>query len=386
MSPHQYESASQECGGYHGEPERVVSQTSRNRAASMGSRSSRMEMTTTLPLYESPYGKAGRLRCKFDKNEIDRNLSQRVLSFAVKLVEILVGLRKATSPVPVPEDDELSHSRSMRTMSTTMSTFLKINGLELSAEEYEELCPRSNIGSSYDDDLSRGMDSVAMLKSGGSDDNLSSPNFVPPEIEMLNMEADLLLDSIRNGISLDLSLSEDKEEKEEHETPHDVPHRRPRWTDFDGEAQSYSSYGSDDDGMRSEIQNLGMAVSNLRQDLVDITLPMGNVDYESVNSALGDKVPTLKETWSRAVEEVIVTMKTLQNIANDDNANLDYSPDERLRIKALIRYWVPTILWSVTVMLFGRQLAACFHAEKKFGDIHSSEVLENLELMFLRKD
>jgi len=156
---------------------------------------------------------------------------------------------------------------------------------------------------------------------------------LPPEIEMLYLEADLLLENIRHGIAPRIlaDFSSSASTVNNNGT-------KDKDVDDDNQGKNYNYYNKDnddvvsmnecssmmigsDDGMRGEIQNLGMAISNLRRDL----------ETESSSSSL---IPIKRGVLGVGVgvgkdeDGVLSTMTKSSSIPIGDYDDYDYDDDD----------------------------------------------------------
>ena len=285
-----------------------------------------------------------------------------VFGVASSLLEF-VGMRKTQL-----QDDELSNN--------TSSVSQKTNGLDTEGESFWNV-----------DYMRQRHDSL---------DSIS----IPPEIEMLHRGADHILESIRNeASSRRVSLDSSNKSREElnhflnREAVENLLNRK--YNNFDNiedqdATTSVSSYLTDNDGMVGEIQNLGMAVSNLRHDIENLE---GCNDCDSSAempeaSMLDAKRSRLRETWSRAFEDIVLSIKNLRRLGDThvSNNSSEKSLEGRSRMRDTVYDWSSTILVSATVIMAGSYLRASFSSENGFNERESFDMLENLEWMFARKE
>ena len=95
---------------------------------------------------------------------------------------------------------------------------------------------------------------------------LPSGQYIPPEIAMMHLEAELLLDAMRQGIS-PRTQSDDVTDNT-HFSSFSVDVNDVEEDDLD----SLFSYFSDDDGMKGEVQKLNRSVTSLRMDLANASM------------------------------------------------------------------------------------------------------------------
>jgi len=301
-----------------------------------------------------------------------------VFGVASNLMEVVVGMRKTQM-----QDDELSH--------TTNSILLNTSELEFS-----------------EDASIKKADYV--IQSQDSSDSVS----IPPEIEMLHMETETLLDSIRMGMPLNWFLESPNKNREGGEgAPNqkrynfddledlDVPGKSSRdegdnfinrkqnsfdQSDDKDDIQSISSYFTDDDGMRGEIQNLGLYISNLRQDLENFSVCGDSEASVGMSEAtvLTARQGSLREIWSQAFEEIALSIKTLRRLGNTNAGNFSSEGDidGRSRMRVMLHDWSCTILWSAAIILIGSYFRALMFTERGFNELEGSDMLDNLEYMF----
>lgn len=275
-----------------------------------------------------------------------------VFGVASSLLEF-VGMRKTQS-----QDDE------------TSSVSWKTNGIETDEDSYWNV---NYIRQRHD-----------------SCDSIS----IPPEIEMLHKEADHLLESIRYEASSP-RVSSDSPNKAREEVNHFLNRegvedllnmKYCHLPDIDvedhHEESSVSSCLTDNDGMRGEIQNLGTAVSNLRRDIENLG---ESNDFEP--SAETGK-PCLRETWSRAFEDIVLSIKTLRRLGdtNARNSASEENPDGRSNMRDMVYDWSSTILVSAAVIMAGSYLRSSLSSENGFNERDGVAMLENLEWMFAKKE
>lgn len=275
-----------------------------------------------------------------------------VFSVASNLME-MVGMSKV-------EDDELSNN--------TSELFGKTNGLD--TEE------------------------VPSYKRQSSIDSYS----IPPEIEMLHMEAELLLESIRYGVSPEVLANSPKKTREgvndflDKDGVEDyLQQKQYNFDDLDDkddkdEIMSISSFLTDDDGMRGEIQNLGSSVSNLRRDLEKFSRydDCGSFSGMTQASVLAAKHSGLRETWSRALKDILFSIKTLRRMGNS-NANVS-SLEGKSRLRDMVHDWSSTILWSAAIFMAGAYFKASCTTENEYNELEGFDMLENLEWMFAKEE
>mmetsp|Transcript_25007 Transcript_25007/g.29465 ORF Transcript_25007/g.29465 Transcript_25007/m.29465 type:complete len:389 (+) Transcript_25007:101-1267(+) len=304
-----------------------------------------------------------------------------VFGVASNLMEVVVGMRKTQM-----QDDELS--------TNTSSILWNTSALDISVD--------------------------ACINKAESQDSSDSVS-IPPEIEMLHMETDRLLESIRIGDPLDGFLEfpnknregvEDTQNQKQKYNYDQLERKDPLSRNREGDdnllnrkqynldqsedkddMMSISSYFTDDDGMRGEIQNLGLAVSNLRHDLENFSGPLGYGDCESSSgmseaSMLGARQCSLREIWSHAFEEIALSIKTLRRLRSEGAGNnaSEEDLDGTSRVRGMFHDWSSTILWSAAIILIGSYFRASLFTENGFNELEGSEMLDNLEWMFSKED
>jgi len=279
-----------------------------------------------------------------------------VFGVASSLLEF-VGMRRTRL-----QDDELSNN--------TSSVTQKTNGLDTEGDSF------------WNDDY--------MRQRHDSFDSIS----IPPEIEMLHREADHLLESIRNEVSSPRtspdSTNTNREEVNLFLNREGVENLLNRnFYNFDNiedqdEVMSVSSYLTDNDGMRGEIQNLGTAVSNLRHDIENLgcanDCEQSDVMLEVSETVTKQRGP--RETWSRAFEDIVLSIKTLRRLG-DTNISSEKNPEGKSRMRDMVYDWSSTILVSAAVIMAGSYVKSSLSSEHGFNELN---MLENLEWMFARKE
>ena len=122
---------------------------------------------------------------------------------------------------------------------------------------------------SSSDNLSpRSLSSLTSMSSTGS--------AVPPEIALMHQKTNTLLDSIRsngqNSDMISLPSMEDEIDNNENGNKHSHGDLEENFS-FDLESymdeRSYASYISDDDGMRNEVDQLDLAILEMKRELAD---------------------------------------------------------------------------------------------------------------------
>lgn len=97
---------------------------------------------------------------------------------------------------------------------------------------------------------------------------ISPRQFIPPEIAMMHLEAELLLDAIRQGLVSPRTLTDNVTDN-----THYSSFSADENCNEEDDSESLSSYISDDDdGMKGEVQKLARSVTSLRIDLAKASL------------------------------------------------------------------------------------------------------------------
>jgi hypothetical protein len=270
--------------------------------------------------------------------------------------------------------------------------------------------------------------------------NPSTESFIPPEIEMLHMEADLLLETIRHGITPKMNASHHNNsnaslsQKEVNiNTNNDNDNENNN--DHEDDLQSLTTIETDDDdGMKAEVQNLGRAVLNLRRDLdlTGLNIPMGADDHSlssfitmdaegggggggmrtrssshsSISGVGQQRRMGIRQMLSNVVEEVGLTLKALRQLNSRTNTNTstvteDDNEDDleggvtRTETATVatgasprsdaIRTWAPSVLWAISIMIAGLYFRASI-SSGEFGDLEGLDMLQNLEWMLFPKE
>lgn len=221
--------------------------------------------------------------------------------------------------------------------------------------------------------------------------------------KMLQMEAELLLESIRHGISPEETTSSPKKSAEADYFSEDalddfLQRKQYNFDDWDEkdddeageesyEVMSLSSFLTDDDGMRGEIQNLGSSVSNLRRDLERYN---GYDDCGSLcgltHASVSEHSSIIRETWSRALNEIASIIKALKRLGKMSTRMDSTTPGRKSTLRYLVNDWVFTILWSAAIFIAGIYFRAKHITGNAFNELEGIEILENVDWMFAKQE
>lgn len=334
------------CGDYDEETPGIVPFQSMSRSES---ESDRTISTCALTEDEPKSPRTSPSYCETDsltEDAIVDRVKNTVFGVASNLVQVVVGMRKAQL-----QDDELSTNSS--------SIFCKFDGLDT-----------KNI-------------SIDNLRSRSRSDSVS----IPPEIEMLHMEADLLLESLRFGVTSeklkDSEYSPEKDREEicnfldlEYNTSDDMD-KDDDEIDDDDDTYSVSSFLTDDDGMKGEIENLGMAVSTLRRDLE--TFGGNNASEIPVPAVLDVKQYNLQETFSLTFKEIALSIKALRSHG-------DKNGEDSLTKRGIVSNWSLPVLCSTAIIMGGLYYRASVSTENGFNDVDGNDMLESLRWVLAKKE
>jgi hypothetical protein len=151
--------------------------------------------------------------------------------------------------------------KSMNTMNTSPLTIGST-----SASEYKFNYSNENASNYSHDDVS----TYTSLSPGHENCPILMSPSIPPEIALLSIETDLILDSIRSDGKYMVSPLKDLDHV-----------RRQLNLDDSFDADSVSSFLSDDDGMKNEIQNLKYSIKAIRKDIIACTDDLIETEFEN---------------------------------------------------------------------------------------------------------